>query len=349
MSSKVFKQLLERVQVHCTRFDLLPRDEPLAVGVSGGADSTALLLVLHRLAASRRMPLHVFHFDHRMQSVSRTHARFVCDLARRLNLPFHLGRWTDFSKAIGFQGQAAARRARLSFFADKSAELGINYVALAHTADDQAETLLWRLVRGSAPGSLAGMRPRQRQGELVLIRPLLATQRRQIEAFLQAEGQGFCDDPSNQKTHYLRNRIRHELLPFLEMHFNPKIREHLYSLCETWGAEHRLLDQMSRRWIRQHLPSRKKAGAFRVESEILKTCPDGLRLRVYVALLRRLPNLHLAEIKLAHLRALDKMVFSDGPAILALPSGWSIEARKKGQGKRLLAFEPKAHQSPKNR
>jgi tRNA(Ile)-lysidine synthase len=193
------------------------------LGVSGGADSTALLVAAvaggHRVVAA--------HFHHGLRGREADEdAEAVRDLADRLGVPFVLGR----AEPPAGPDEASARRARYAFLLGVARARGAPAVAVAHTADDQAETVLMRLIRGAGARGLGGMAPSRPLGEgVVLLRPLLRYTRAEVVAYLRRRGIPYREDSSNADRRRLRNRVRHELLPLLRT-YNPRIVE---VLCRT--------------------------------------------------------------------------------------------------------------------
>jgi tRNA(Ile)-lysidine synthase len=207
---------------------LLAPSEPLLVGVSGGADSVTLL---DCLVQSGYRP-HVCHLNHQWRGAeSDADAEFVRDLAGKYELPVTI----ESRKIAG--DEDGARQARLEFFESVAQRTGIHTLALAHTADDQVETFLLRLVRGAGPAGLAGIRAEKRIGSLRIVRPLLKVRRAEVLEYLRAQGLKWREDSSNTNRQFLRNRIRHELLPLLERDYNPGIREVLLRTAEILRAE----------------------------------------------------------------------------------------------------------------
>lgn len=207
----------------------------LLVSVSGGTDSVALLHLLHRLGGVAGLHLTVVHLDHCLRGeASRADRRWVQKLAGRLQLPFISGcrEVEPVVKAGGYSLEEAARMVRYDFFREVSRETGIGILALGHQADDQAETVLLRLLRGGRPAALAGMRPSRQAGELTLIRPLLSFWRDELVGFLHEIGEGCREDLTNRDSRFLRNRVRHQLLPLLESEYSPRCRELLAELAE---------------------------------------------------------------------------------------------------------------------
>src|SRR5260221_347212 len=214
--------MLSKVQSALAK--LLSPSEPLLVGVSGGADSVALLDVL---VQSGYRP-HVCHLNHQWRGAeSDADAEFVRELAGKYGLPVTI----EARMVAGSEN--AARQARLEFFGS----LGIPNVALAHTADDQVETILMRLIRGAGADGLAGMAMEKRIGLLRILRPMLNVTRDEVLKYLTTRELKWREDASNADLGFLRNRIRHELLPLLQRDYNPGIRDVLLRTAEILRAQ----------------------------------------------------------------------------------------------------------------
>jgi tRNA(Ile)-lysidine synthase len=207
---------------------LLTPGEPLLIGVSGGADSVALLDALVQSGYRPR----VCHLNHQWRGAeSDADAEFVRELAGKYSLPATI----EAQKVAG--DEDSARQARLAFFESVAKRTGIHQLALAHTADDQVETFLLRLLRGAGTLGLAGMREERQHGSLRIIRPLLEVRRSEVIDYLKSRQLTWREDASNADRQFLRNRIRHELLPLLERDYNPGIRDVLRRTAEILRAE----------------------------------------------------------------------------------------------------------------
>jgi tRNA(Ile)-lysidine synthase len=193
--------------------------------LSGGADSVALLHALVAVGAERGMRVIAAHLDHRLRAESAADARFCHELCARLGVPLRTGEADVAGRAARDGGgiEQAARRERRAFLRGVQADTGACAIVLAHTRDDQAETVLLRLLRGSGRVGLGAMRARTRD----LLRPLLDVTRADVLAYLRAHGLDWREDASNRDLRFARNRVRHELVPYLERHFNPNVRESL--------------------------------------------------------------------------------------------------------------------------
>jgi len=250
----------------------------LAVGLSGGADSVALLRVLVGRSRELGLVLHVAHLHHGLRGAEAdADLEFCRDLAASLALPFYEARVDTASEACANPAAAksaesieeAARRLRYAWFRQLMRENQLDAVATAHTLDDQAETVLARFLRGAWTEGLSGIHPVLLFSEGRVLRPLLATTRAEVEAYLHELGQPWREDSSNRHLTFTRNRIRHELLPLLES-WNPQLRQHLAQMAELardeeawWQSEiARLAPQLI-------LPGRPVRGGGRAASQDL--------------------------------------------------------------------------------
>jgi tRNA(Ile)-lysidine synthase len=223
--------LIDRVLGTIRQHRMLTGGETVVVAVSGGADSVALLHVLVRLPPAFALALHVAHVDHRLRADSSEDAIFVRDLGARLGLAVDVA-VVDVPRSGS--PEDAARRARYAALGAIADRVGATRIATAHTADDQAETVVMRLVQGAGPRGLAGIPPVRGR----VIRPFIDARRSDIVAFLRGEGIGWREDPSNADPRFLRNRIRRDLMPAVA-HENPAIVD---ALTRTAGLMREALE-----------------------------------------------------------------------------------------------------------
>jgi tRNA(Ile)-lysidine synthase len=221
-------------------------EQPIVVGVSGGPDSLTLLSLLNQT----KFPLIVAHFDHALRPESSTEVAFVRRNAASLNLPFRHERQDVRAHAEDqkLSIEEAARELRYSFLFRLAEETDAQAIAVGHTADDQAETLLMHLLRGTGLSGLRGMAyrtlPNPWSQSVPLIRPLLSFRREEILAYCTKMELDPIDDPSNLDSSFTRNRIRHELLPKLE-EYNPQIKEHLLQSADLLSEDFQLIEALS--------------------------------------------------------------------------------------------------------
>ena len=232
-------RVLSAVQRSLPGPDTLGCGQSLVAGLSGGADSVALLDLLAALAPERGFSLVAAHLDHGLRPSSRDDAAFCARLCEQLGVPLRTGTADVRGRARRDHGgiEEAARLERYAFLRAVRRAEGATFIAVAHTRDDQAETLLLRLLRGAGSTGLAAMRDRSED----VLRPLLAVSRQQVVEHLRTRGLEWREDPSNQDPALLRNRVRHELIPYLESRFNPAVRETLARTARLLGDEDALV------------------------------------------------------------------------------------------------------------
>ena len=222
---------------------MLSAGNRVGVAVSGGADSVALLRLLVRLRDELGITLAVVHFDHALRGAeSEADAAFVAELATTFKLEFAIGREDVRAEAArqGWNLEDAARRLRYAFFDHVVHEGKATHIAVAHTADDQAETLLGHLMRGTGPTGLAGIYPVAG----AIVRPLLGTRRESLRDYLRANGQTWREDSTNRDVRRTRARIREQLLPVIEANFSAEIVGHLGELARLAREEGNFWDAL---------------------------------------------------------------------------------------------------------
>ena len=198
----------------------------IGLAVSGGADSTALAVLMSGLQKDYGFKAVVLHVDHGIRSDSGEDALFVKRLARQLKMPFH-GTRVTVTRRRGESLEMAARRERLAFFARMTERLKLDAIATGHHADDVAETFLMRLTRGSGPDGLAGLKRISHVDGITFIRPLLDLRDAELKSFLRQRNIPWREDSTNTDISILRNKVRHLVLPWLKEHFDPRMTEHL--------------------------------------------------------------------------------------------------------------------------
>ena len=240
----------EQVLRYIRQRDLMKPGDRVLLAVSGGADSVALLRVLLELRAELGIVLAVAHLNHGLRGEeSDADEHFVAELARRCELQCFIGCVGVAERAaaehIGLE--SAGRELRYEWLTRVAVEHRFDVVATAHTVDDQAETVLMKFLRGAGSRGLAGIYPMVRRDtnqEVRFVRPLLSTTRVELEIYLESMGQDWREDESNLDRRFLRNRVRHELLPLLEREYNPNLRELLSDRAEINREEEAYWDEV---------------------------------------------------------------------------------------------------------
>ena len=279
--------LVAEVQRFIDTHELLHRGAKVMVAVSGGADSMALLSVLHQLQPTYRLTLTVAHVNHQLRGEEAVRdAVFVARYADRLGLPFHK---VDvdvnaLKRRTGLSPQHAARQLRHDALQSLCRSLAATHIALGHTADDQAETLLMRLLRGGGPAGLAGI-PAKR---MPFIRPLLGAHRDCILAYLQTTGVPWVEDSSNANRGYLRNRVRLALMPALRA-YHPQITQRLHQVADMLRADNDVLTQQTEALARQLLNREVGNGMLSIRRASFSAAPVAMQRRLLRYAIDRLP------------------------------------------------------------
>ncbi|NTV12924.1 MAG: tRNA lysidine(34) synthetase TilS [Desulfobulbaceae bacterium] len=297
---------------------LLPVGARVVVGVSGGADSLALLLVLAALRAELALELTAVYADHglRPSEVAAEWCRVaeVC-AARGLASRRAVLAVRDHAQEHGLSLEAAGRELRYGLFRRVATELGGAVVAVAHHADDQAEAVLLRLLRGTGRAGLAGMRADNGVG---VVRPFLHFPKARLREYLREHQVECLEDSSNTDPRFLRNRVRLALLPFLEERFNPAIRQTLQRTAEILGAEEQLLGELAASFYRQAL-AEVQPNALALDAGFLLSGHRALQRRVLELALLALA----APVSFRQVEALMRLAGEEGGE-LHLPAGLRV-------------------------
>ena len=238
--------VLTKVLQYIREHKLITPGDLVVAGISGGPDSMALLYILLQLRDRLNFKLAAAHLNHGLRPEAADEEKFVCDYCQNMQIPFY-SRRLDVQE-IAARGkkslEEAGRDCRYQYFAELAAELGATRIATAHHRDDNAETVLLNLIRGSGIKGLRGIRPVNG----IIIRPLLCVDKNEIESYLSENSIKYCIDLSNYSTDYLRNRIRHNLLPLLEQDYNPRIVDGLNQLADIAAAENDAMETETARF-----------------------------------------------------------------------------------------------------
>jgi tRNA(Ile)-lysidine synthase len=326
--------LTERALQTIRKRELLRAGDRLAVAVSGGADSVALLRVLLEVRAELGIVLSVAHVNHKLRArESDEDEEFVTGLARQHGLDLHLCT-APAAKNAGTGVEGAAREARYRFFRELAKEGRITKIATAHTLDDQAETVLLRIFRGTGIRGLSGIHPQivleeggRSFGEIV--RPLLGFRRADLLSYLREQGQSWREDSSNRSLDFLRNRVRHQLVPLIAEDFGQAAIEHMSELAEIaraeeehWLLEHRLELPQVRTGVRGDIRGAgpQPAAALPVRGLL------ALSLAAQRRLVRGWITAGAPEVAISFRRIEEVLDAARGPAgrRLAMSAGWNV-------------------------
>jgi tRNA(Ile)-lysidine synthase len=344
--------MLKKVLKYILQQQMLRPGDRVTVACSGGADSVALLHVLAELREELGVVLSSGHFHHQIRGAEAdADQKFVEDLAVKLRVDFYSssGNAPQYATEHKTSLETAARDLRHQWFADLIKQGKADKIATAHTLDDQAETVLMRIMRGTGTRGLAGIAPAQQTKYLV--RPLLAINRREVEEYLKAKGQCWREDSSNLDLGHTRNRVRHTLLPLLEREFNPAIRQTLADLADIAQAENDYwnneLSLLLPRLIHEGKPSRSgrsssgdAQGVVAVDLSGLQSLPLALQRQVIHSTALRCG----VSLEFKHIQQLTEFAQHGKPGVkLTLPDG--ITANRTA---RELQFSRDTQKTPEN-
>ncbi len=309
----------------------------VVVAVSGGADSVALLRALDAARDPRDpVPLVLAHLNHQLRGrdsdadedfVLDLHARLIAAGRPALHLCHHCLDVAALARAKGENLEAAARRERYRWLAETARSRGMRWIATGHTANDQAETVLHRLLRGTGLRGLRGIAPRRElKPGLTVVRPLLSATRAEIVAYLHELAQPYREDATNNDVRYTRNRIRHELLPQLTREYNPSLVRVLASLAEQAEETYRIEESAALALLSEaELP---RAGTLLVFDRQRLLAAPRPRVREMFHLVWMREAWPLGGMDFAAWERLAALVF-EGPAAVDLPGGLHARRRER--------------------
>ena len=313
----------------------------IGVGVSGGADSIALLRMLVETSAELGIVVSAVHFNHQLRGkASETDQAFVTALAEKFGLTLHMGRADVAGKAKREKAnlEDAARRARYSFFERLASQGTVELVATAHTMDDQAETVLAHILRGTGIAGLAAIHPVAKH----VVRPLLRFRREDLRRYLRARKQSWREDATNRDTAKTRARMRRKLLPLLEKEFNPAVVEHLAALSERAREQAHLVEQLAELIFQKDVISdgeRLRIGLTELHNPLGLQAAEAvsvLRARLIQEIVARTRQ-RRGQLSAAHIETIVKFACNGEPGKrLQLPGGIDVLREKSG-----LAFFPR--------
>lgn len=305
--------MIKKVKQTIEKYNLLDKGDRVVVALSGGPDSTALLIILTQIAEEIGFNLIAAHINHGLRGEeSNEDEKYSRDLSEKMGVAFvsHKIDKTDMKK--GVSPEDYYRRQRYSFLNKVAKEQRAKKIALGHNLQDQAETVLLNLLRGSGLEGLKGILP-IRDGKF--IRPLIEVSRREIIYFLKARGIQYRQDSSNESKKYLRNKIRGELIPYIKEKFNPKIEENLAQTAEILRNE----DEFIRQYVLEAMDSpyiKRQKNLISLSIAYINKLPRAIRLRLFKALLESL-NPEKNGFSFIHIKSLENL------------------AQRKGSGKRI--------------
>ncbi len=320
--------LIQNVRQTIEGYQLFHQGDRVLVGVSGGPDSMTLLHILYQLRHSLGIRLEVIHFNHRIRKDALKDLRLVRQVCQSLHLPFHFS-----SPPVRFwrrqkESENLARELRLDFFTRVAQQCQATCLALGHNQDDQAETVLMRIIRGTGLFGLRGILPKRQIKGLVIVRPLFQIQRKEIEQYVKKEKIAHRIDSTNQQRRFTRNKIRLDLIPYLEKEFNPKIKAHLAQLAQSSFLDYEVLRDLAVKELNNISILPKKNNMLKWHRTRFMKLPQGLqRILIRLAIEKLRPNAN--PITMAHIREIEEML-KERPlgSLVHLPGRLSIQKEK---------------------
>jgi tRNA(Ile)-lysidine synthase len=313
--------ILDKVRDTIGRYKLISRGDRVLVAVSGGADSLCLLYLLRALSRILGFKLQIAHLDHMLRKDSAGDAEFVKRLGAKLGIPVIIGKINVRRLAKKGSLEEIARKARLEFLIKNARNIKAQKIALAHNLDDQAETVLMRILRGTGLYGLAGILPKRKLYAFTFIRPLIRVQREEIERFLKRKKITPRIDKTNFQDIYFRNKLRHKLIPLLKKEYNPAIKAALSNMAEGIAFDYDYLNRQALRLVKE---KRNRVNT----AKFLKLHPalQRLILRLNISRLqgstRRITFTHIKEIE-------DLIANRPLNSIVDLPKGISVIKKSK--------------------
>jgi len=321
--------LINKIKFTIKKHNMLERNDSVLAGISGGPDSVTLLHVLCGLKKEYALNIIIAHLDHKFRGDESVCDRKFCeDLAKKYNLEIV---WDEIdvpkiAKEKGISPEEAARFERYDFFKRVAKEKLISKIAVGHTRDDQAETVLMRMIRGAGMKGLGGISPVKDIHGYKIIRPLIEVSRKEVEDFIAENDLKFRKDSSNEKTVFTRNKVRLELIPLLEKDFNPNIKEVLANMAENLQIEDEFLAKYGNRKFKSMSKIRQEE--ISIDLKKFKKQPEAVRKRILRAALKELKG-DLRRFTYQHWKEMEELI-NNRPvnSIVDLPTGITIAKDK---------------------
>jgi tRNA(Ile)-lysidine synthase len=315
--------MIKKVKQTIEKYNLLDKGDRVVVALSGGPDSTALLVILTQIAEEIGFNLIAAHINHGLRAEeSDEDEKYSRELSENMGVAFVAHKADKTGVEKGVSPEDYYRRQRYSFLNKVAQEQRAKKIALGHNLQDQAETVLLNLLRGSGLEGLKGILP-IRDGKF--IRPLMEVSRREIISFLNAAGIQYRQDSSNESRKYLRNKIRGELIPYIKEKFNPKIEETLAQTAEILRNE----DEFIRQYVFAAMDSpyiQRQKNLISLNIAFINKLPLAIRLRLFKVLLESL-NPEKNGFSFIHIKSLENLTQGkESGKRISLPAG--IAARR---------------------
>jgi len=312
------------------KYRMFEKGQSVYVGVSGGPDSIALFHLIYSLKNELGLKtVGIFHVNHMLRDEESDKDQiFVENLAKQFQVPISIGRVNvrDLQRNYHYSPEEAARIGRFHYMRDEAKKLKIDRIALGHTQDDQAETVLMRIIRGTGLRGFQAIRPILIYPETTFVRPLIEIRKDELIDYLKLEKLSYRIDASNYSTRYVRNRIRIELLPELEKNYNPRIKEILSRLPEAIGMDISFLDEITDQQYERAVKRVEDEEIF-LSKEVIGELPEAIQYRIFNKAVSILdPNV---EIDFYHWSEIRKAMTDETHFQISLPEDMIITFERK--------------------
>ena len=316
--------MIKKVIKTIEKYKLLDKEDRVVAALSGGPDSTALLVALVQIAKQLDFSIIVAHYNHGLRGTSSDEdEKYSQELAKKLGLIFVSGKMNQKLRQKGKSPEDFYRQQRYQFLDKVAEDYNAQKIALGHNIQDQAETVLLNLLRGSGLGGLKGILP-MREGKF--IRPLIEVSRPEIIAFLSEAGISYCHDSSNQSNIYLRNKIRTELIPYLKEKFNPRIEENLAQMAEILRQDDEYIRNSVQEALKSTYIQNQSNRIISLNIEYIKGLAPAIRSRLFKKILESL-NPEKNGFSFSNIKALERLAqVTESGKRISLPLG--IEAKR---------------------
>ncbi|MFQ6084063.1 MAG: tRNA lysidine(34) synthetase TilS [Candidatus Aminicenantia bacterium] len=292
--------LLKKFKKTIDKYNLIQEGDRILIAFSGGPDSTALVSLFLEYRKEIPLELHLAHFNHKLRKEADEDENHIRNFAEKYSLPLIVSsqRVREFAQKKFLNLEEAGRILRYKFLREAAQKIRAHKIALGHTLTDQAETLLMRIIRGAGFTGLGSIYPVKDE---IFIRPLIEIEREEIEEYLTVKNLTYCLDKTNLNTHYLRNRVRLELIPFLKNRFSERIISHLGHLTELIREEEAIIEEIAEKESKKVIKTKKET--LLLDRELLSNYPLGLQRRILRNFILKLKG-NLKGITFQHIQSL---------------------------------------------
>ncbi|MBN1626861.1 MAG: tRNA lysidine(34) synthetase TilS [Deltaproteobacteria bacterium] len=315
------EDIINKVRSTIARYGMIARGDRIIVALSGGPDSVCLLDILHRLSDELEICLIAAHYDHGLRGDEDAfETRLSKDITSSMNVPFETEKAPEHLKNSSSL-EERAREVRYKFLEDVRVKHKANKIAMGHNLNDQAETVIMRLLRGSGPSGLSGIPPVR---DDIIVRPLIEVSRDDITDYLKLRGLPSAVDSSNSSTVHLRNRIRHELMPIL-FEYQPNLLERLGVLSNIIRDENAFLESLAAEWVEREA-NKTTQGDISIPVSTIRNIPDPFKYRVIREIFKRVNKDNDYPMEYEHVSSVVRLMDSEKPQCsVDLPNGIMVQ------------------------